>query len=438
LIETDRHLTRFFVKKLILLAAGLSLLATYTLQAQGLGNSPYSALGLGEVLPATNVANIGMGGVGVSYASPFYLNSQNPALLARRSRFTIFEIGLLGQQKTISQLVQNEPITQRDFGGNLSYLALAFPLSSRWNTSISLRPYSYIDYQTRRYGKIDGTIYETQFDYTGKGALNRASISNGVRVGKNIYLGADASFIFGNVASSSNSQVLINSTSDIVVSRLNRVSYSDIIWNLGAAWRPSLGKDYVLNIGATFAPKSNLSASETDVYQQLLAGREVSGSDTIRSNVDGSVPLPQQVQFGITLEKNNQLAIGIEAGMQSWSQFRTITDQPGNLRDGLHTAIGIEYTPKPTSTRYRDLITYRAGFQYNKMPYQVDGTQLTDVNGSLGFSIPVGAYFVNHINLAFVGGQRGALTGAQVREKYFKVALGFSLNDWWFRKSVID
>ena len=426
------------MKKLILLATGLSLLATQTSLAQGLGNSPYSALGLGELLPATNIANIGMGGIGISYASPFYLNSQNPALLARRSRFTIFEVGMLGQQKTISQLVRNEPITQRDFGGNLNYLALAFPLSSRWNTSISLRPYSYIDYQTRTYGRIDGTIYETQFNYTGKGALNRASISNGVRLGKNIYVGADASFIFGNVATSSNSQVLINSESDIIVSRLNQTSYSDIIWNLGAAWRPSLGKDYVLNIGATFAPKSNLSASETEVYHQLLGGREVSGNDTIRTNSEGRVPLPQHLQFGITLEKNNQLAIGVEAGMQSWSQFRTITNQPGNFRDGLHTAVGIEYTPKPNSTRYRDLITYRAGFQYNKMPYQIDGLQVTDVNGSLGFSIPVGAYFVNHINLAFVGGQRGVLTGAQVRERYYKVAIGFSLNDWWFRKSVID
>ncbi len=426
------------MKKSLLSAIGLSLLATVSVRAQGLGNSPYSALGLGEVLPSTNVANIGMGGIGVSYASPFYLNSQNPALLARRTRFTIFEIGLLGQQKVITQNVQNQPLTQRDFGGNLSYLALAFPLSSRWNTAISLRPYSFVDYRTRTFGRINGTIYETQFDYAGKGAINRASISNGVRLGKNIYVGVDASFLFGNVISTSDSQVLINSSTDLTVSRINQINYSDLAFTLGAAWRPSLGKDYTLNVGATYAPKARLSGTETDVYQQLLGGREVSGADTLRSSVEGSVPVPQQLQFGITLEKNNQLAIGIEASMQSWSQFRTITNQPGNLRDGLHTAIGLEYTPRPTSTRYRDLITYRAGFQYNKLPYQVEGTQLTDVNGSLGVSIPVGAYFVNHINLSFVGGQRGALVGAQVRERYFKVAVGFSLNDWWFRKSVID
>lgn len=428
------------MKKLLFLAAGLSLLTFSTLRAQGLGNSPYSALGLGEILPAANVANIGMGGIGVSYASPFYVNSQNPALLARRRIYSIFEIGLLGQQKTISQLVQNTPLTQRDFGANLSYLALAFPLSSRWNTSISLRPYSYVDYQTRTYGKIQGTIYETQFNYSGKGALNRASISNGFRVGKNIFLGAEASFIFGNISTNSDAQVLINSSSDLITSRVNRVNYSDIVWNLGAAWRPAIGKDYTLNIGATFAPQSNLNGSETDVYQQVAAsgGTVVSGSDTIRSNTSGHVPLPQHVQVGITLEKGNQLAVGIEAGMQLWSQFRTITDQPGNLRDGFHSSIGAEFTPRPTGTHYYNFITYRAGFQYNKLPYQVEGVQLTDVNGSLGLSLPVGSALVNHINFAVVGGQRGVMTGTQIREKYFKIAVGFSLNDWWFRKTVID
>ena len=118
--------------------------------------------------------------------------------------------------------------------------------------------------------------------------------------------------------------------------------------------------------------------------------------------------------------------------------YRTVSDQPGNLRDAMHTAIGLEYTPKPTSTRYRDLITYRAGFQYNTLPYQVEGTQLTDINGSLGLSIPVGAYFVNHINLAIVGGKRGAVVGTQIREQYFRFAVGFSLNDWWFQKRAID
>jgi hypothetical protein len=426
------------IRTTCLYAFGLGWLAIQTAVAQGLGNSPYSALGLGELIPPANVANLGMGGVGVSYASPFYLNSQNPALLARRSQFTIFEVGLLGQQKTISQLRRNEQQTQRDFGGNLSYLALAFPLSSRWNTAISLRPYSYVDYQTKTYGRIPGTIYETEIVYTGSGGLNKASFSNGVRLGKNIYLGAEAALLFGNITNSSDARVLINSEQDLTVARVARANYSDIVWTLGAAWRPVLSKKYTLNVGATLQPRTNLKANETDVFQQLLNGREVSGSDTLRNNTSARSIMPQQLQVGVTLEKNNQLAIGLEAGFQNWAQLKTLTGQPANLRNSMHTALGLEFTPNPNSTRYRDLITYRAGFQYNQLPYQVDGTQLTDVSGSFGVSIPVGAYFVNHINMALAGGQRGSLVGSQIRERYFKVSLGLSLNDWWFRKPVVD
>ena len=71
--------------------------------AQGLGNSPYSALGIGELYSPANVTNMGMGGIGISNASAFYLNLQNPALSARRTRFTVFEVGLMSETRGISQ-----------------------------------------------------------------------------------------------------------------------------------------------------------------------------------------------------------------------------------------------------------------------------------------------------------------------------------------------
>ncbi|GAA4404427.1 membrane protein [Nibrella viscosa] len=413
-------------------------LAAPAAMAQGFGNSPYSALGIGEVLGQANVTNLGMGGIGVSYASPFYLNSQNPALLARRSRFTIFEVGLLGQSKQLSQRVLDSQQSQRDFGANLSYLALAFPASSRWNMSLSLRPYSYIDYQTRQYGRIPGTIYEAEYTYSGRGAINKASFSNGVRLWKNIFLGAEMSYLFGNVTNNSDSQVLINSSTDVQVTRIDRVNYSDLVWRLGAAWRPKLSENWTLNVGATVDPGTKVRARETDIYQQVLNGQSLSAPDTLRINQAGSVTMPRQLQFGVSIERNNQLIVGVDVGLNPLSQFRTISDQPGNLRDALHIAAGIEFTPKSNSTRYWDLVSYRAGFQYNKTPYAVDGRQLNDINGSLGISLPVGAYLVNHVNLALVGGQRGALTGTQIRERYVRISLGLSLNDLWFRKVVID
>ncbi|MBD2703264.1 hypothetical protein IC229_21645 [Spirosoma sp. BT702] len=405
--------------------------------AQSLGNSPYSALGIGDMYSEGNVTNMGMGGIGVSNASPFYLNLQNPALLARRSRFTVFEVGLIAQSKGLSQNINNGRQSQRNSGGNLGYLALAFPANSRWNISLGLRPYTFVNYNTQQRELVPGTNFTAEYNYKGEGGINKATVSNGVRVTKNIYVGVDASFLFGNITHSSDSRALI-SAEDLRVNRLSRTTYSDIVWRLGAAWRPKLSDAWTLNVGATYDPQLRINARQTDIYQTTLSGQALAAADTIRLNSNGHITLPQQARFGISLERNNTLVFGVDVGFQQWSLYRTPDNKPGNLVDGMNIAAGIEYTPKASSMRYRDLITYRAGFQYNQMPYRVNGSQITDVSGSVGLSLPLGAYLVNHVTLSIVGGQRGVLTGTQIREQYVRFALGFSLNDWWFRKQVVD
>ena len=403
--------------------------------AQGLGNSPYSSLGVGELYSPANVTNMGMGGVGISNANAFYLNLQNPALLARRTRFTVFEVGLIGQSTTISQNMSNEVKKQGNFAGNLGYLALSVPANSRWNISLSLKPYTYVNYNIQQNTTVPGTIYSAQYNYTGRGGLNKVTLANGVRATKNIYVGAEASFLFGNITNSSDARIFSND--DIVVTRLNRTNYSDAVIKLGAAWRPKLSNTWTLNVGATYDPKMRINANQTDIYQQSYIGAV---PDTLRLNSKGKATLPEQINVGISLEKGNTLLFGVDVGLQKWSQYRTADNLSGNLSDAVTVAAGLEYTPKPTSNRYRDLITYRLGFQYNRLPYQVNGTQarVNDINGSLGLSLPLGSYFVNHVTLSVIGGQRGVLTGTQIREQYVRVALGFSLNDWWFRKQVVD
>ncbi len=403
--------------------------------AQGLGNSPYSALGIGELYSQGNVTNLGMGGVGISNASSFYLNLQNPALLARRTRFTVFEVGLIGETKSLSQMISNNLQSQRSTAGNLGYLALAFPASSRWQMALSLKPYSYVNYTTQQLTAVPGSVYSAQYNYTGSGGLNKATFSNGVRITKNIYAGVDAAFLFGNTTYSSNATVLTGSSQDAGVGLLNRVNYSDVVWKLGAAWRPKLSDTWALNVGATYDPQTRVKASQTNIYQKTYLGAV---ADTLRLNSNGRAVLPQQMNFGISIEKSNTLVFGVDVGFQQWSKYRTPDNVSGNLRDGMTVAAGIEYTPKPSSNRYRDLITYRAGFQYNRLPYIVNNQQLTDINGSAGVSLPLGAYLVNHVSLSIVGGQRGVLTGTQIREQYVKIALGFSLNDLWFRKQAVD
>ena len=78
-------------------------------------------------------------------------------------------------------------------------------------------------------------------------------------VTKNIYAGVEASFLFGNITHSSDALSHCTvSTRTLRVTHLNRANYSDIVWKLGAAWRPKLSDTWTLNLGATYDRKYGL------------------------------------------------------------------------------------------------------------------------------------------------------------------------------------
>ncbi|WP_174842719.1 OmpP1/FadL family transporter [Spirosoma rhododendri] len=408
---------------------------------QGLGNTPYSALGLGEAYPLGNAANIGMGGLGISNPNPFYLNLQNPALLATRPPVTVFEVGLQGLSRSLTQRISNSTQSQQNFGANLGYLAVAFPANPRWSMSVSLRPFTYVNYSTVQVQQVPGTNRSGVYDYKGSGGLNKASFATGFRLfeKKNVYVGGEASFLFGNITNSSAAYVALNGNgTDTQVNLLNRVNYGDVVFKLGAAWRPKLSENWTLNLGATYDPETRIKGTQTDIYQLTQSSSPITTPDTARNNVTGKTTLPQQVHAGISIERNNRFTAGVDVGYQQWSRFRNNDNVSTGLLDAITTAVGFELTPKSNSTRYRDLITYRLGAQYNQMPYEIGGTRINDMNVSTGVSLPLGRYRVNQVTLSLVYGQRGVLAGMQVREQYLRMALGFSLADRWFVKRVID
>ncbi|MGA0558360.1 hypothetical protein ACO2Q8_16995 [Larkinella sp. VNQ87] len=421
------------VYSVLFASLGLLGLSSHYVQAQGIGNSPYSSLGVGEIYGNNNITNLGMGGMGTAYANSFFLNSVNPALLVR-NRFTIFEVGLLGQTKRISD---NRGQNQQDFGANLSYLNLAFPITKYWTAGIGLRPYSYVDYQTTLYQRVPGTIYESEYVYRGRGGLNRATVTNGFSLTKSLFVGVEAAFVFGNITNDSDSRLLIGGD-DITVKRSTLNSYGDVVWRLGAAWRPKLGKDWFLNIGGTIDPMTKLGGDAVDTYQQIDAnGTQISNPDTVSIRTNGSLTLPAHFRGGIVLEKFQNIAFGVEFGYQPWSKFTKLDGSSGNLNDSYSLAAGLEYTPKVRSSRYLDLIPYRLGFNYTKLPYTVGGKQPNDMSVSLGFSLPVGQ-FVNSMTISLTGGQRGSIADGQIRERYGKIGLSLSLNQQWFQRYKID
>ena len=79
---------------------------------------------------------------------------------------------------------------------------------------------------------------------------------------------------------------------------------------------------------------------------------------------------------------------------------------------------------------------YSAGFNYHKLPYIVNNQALIDFGINFGASLPVNGY--SSLDLAFKWGQLGETTNGLIKETYYKVVLGATINDRWFIKRKYD
>ncbi|MFN8347926.1 MAG: hypothetical protein U0X91_23175 [Spirosomataceae bacterium] len=401
--------------------------------AQGLGNAPYSAIGVGELLSPAYSPNNGMGDAGVSSANPLYINAINPALLAR-NRYTMFDVGVIGQYKILQDTKQN----QRDFGGNLGYLALSFPVAPKWSAGISLKPYSFVNYQQNSYSRIDTSIYEAQYVYSGKGGLNQINFTNGFQLGKNLNLGVEFTYLFGNFNRSVTSQLRIGDGRDYIVSRDDRLNFSDLNLKMGAAWKQKLKGDHYLNFGATYALKSSVATIRNTTIEVLSsASAPVTNPDTL-AQANLSVSLPATWRVGLSYEYQYRLMISADYERQNWSQYVGVSRTNENMRNGQNFHLGLEYMPKYNSTKYWDLVLYRTGFSYAQTPLVIGTKPVDDLSVSFGISLPVGRNLINLINLSVVAGQRGSVSAQTFRERYARVVVGFSLKDIWFQKFKVD
>jgi len=402
---------------------------------QGLGNSPYTVLGVGESYSDAFGSNLGMGEAGVSVGNGFHINNLNPALWVR-NRFTMYEFGAISQYKQIS----SQTASQRDFGANIGYLALSLPAAPKWSIGMSLKPYSFVDFESRTNGKVPETIYNTYYYYSGKGAINKVSLTNAVELGKYISVGLEASYLFGNVRRASESQLLIGDGRDYLVSRAERNSYTDFAFRAGTAVKIPLKKNNKLNLnlGGTYSFGTDLNARQTTSFESSLNSYPVGISDTLSNNTKGGIRLPSQYRFGASLEWPYKLTIAVDYERQNWSEYRSFANSNDGLTDAGRIHAGLEYIPKfSLSAPYFQKVEYRIGITHGQMPYSPPGQKLNDTNLSLGASFPFGLGG-NSLTLTLIGGERGAISSESIKERYGRAVLGITFADRWFQKQKID
>jgi hypothetical protein len=413
-----------------------SLFFCLTVNAQSILNSPLSYIGMGELYPAEPATNMMMGGIGVSNSNGIYANAINPALLAR-NHYTVFEVGVNTELKTLQDYRQQQQV----FGGNYESLQLTLPISNRWTASIGIRPHSAVDYMTKSYRRlnllgVDSLIY----GYEGKGGITKLSFSNGVRIGKEFYIGLEANYLFGTVKRNVSTQNMSDGQYyKIQLENLN--SYSDFSFKLGLAFRKSLKNNLFLNVGATMDLTSTMSATQLNRFAILdLSGMNVLNADTLRKTYTYSQNLPVTTRLGLSLEKIANWMVGIDYSQTDWSKVdNNLGRSTKQLPVSNKWSIGGEYTPDFTSvSNYFKRITYRFGLSYTKTPYDfsANGNYAIDKNLSFGIAFPLRN--LSYFNLAYQVGKRGVLVDNGLEEQYHRITVGLTLSDLWFQKQKIN
>jgi hypothetical protein len=428
-----------------LLTAAATLLAGSAL-GQGLGNSPYSRIGLGDANGNYGgVRQLGMGGTGLAAPNTGNVNELNPALLVYAPR-TTWEAAFTAQVKT----VRNAATSNRSGTGTLGYLALAVPLNKRWGAAIGLKPYSTVDYQATTLGSVNGDPSSQAFRrYNGSGGLSEAYLATGIHVLRDFNIGGSASYLFGTITQSIGTAILapgINAQQIVVDNE--QLRYSDFLFRASAHYRHQFSKDFNLNLAAVQTFEGRLKANrQRTTEQQDANGAVAAGTSTVQlASDDGYVTTPALTQLGFSLDNGRNWSFSVDASRQQWSKFRTFSIvSSAGLSDTWRVSTGGEFTPDPGSVEhYFQRVTYRAGLSVAQMPYAPLGNRLYDRAVHWGFAFPLPtatALESTVISLAFLYGVRGNtdfLYGnggtSNVQEKYVRVQVGATLSNRWFIK----
>ena len=425
-----------------MMLAGMAAMAVGNAQAQGLGNSPYSRIGLGEFNANTGgVRQMGMGGTGLAAPNSINVNELTPALLYYTNR-TTFEAGYTGQYKT----VKNATASSRSGSGTLGYFALSVPLASRWGAAVGLKPLSAVDYESNIMQDVTGEPGSKSLkQYKGTGGVSEAYFGQGVRLAKGLTVGFTASYLFGTVDETVGTTVQIVNSVDPLVKSVDRqhTRYSDFAFRTGAHYRQKVAKSLSMNVGGVYSFGHYLRGQQTNTQErENLDGSAISAA-TLVSDGKGSTYVPGLAQLGIGLDNDKSWSLNLDVSRQEWSKFSSFSNNGPALSNTWRAGLGGEIAPDPGSVEhYFQRVTYRAGVSLAQLPYQPGGKTLYDRAVSWGFAFPMptaSALESTTLSLGFTYGVRGntdllSSGASNVQESYIRGQLGITLNNRWFIK----
>lgn len=407
-------------------------------------NSPYSRYGVGNLVPAGNILNRGMGGIAAGFTDPATINTINPASYSNLVYSTL-DVGVEYDGRVIKS--QNPLGSYKSNNGIISYLQVGFPLLSgnkkaeahktSWGFSFGLKPISKINYKI-------SALSKNSFDsiasiYEGSGGINEAYIGTGLKI-KNFSIGFNTGYLFGEKNYDTKLAFIDSFSVDYYKAEYNtKTLYGGVFLNAGFQYAIKL-KNGVFRIGGygnlqqKFSGKKDYNVNTFSYDASTGAPTKI---DSVYSNVGqkGIVVLPATIGGGFTLEKTH-LILGADFETTKWDNYRFF-DQKDLVSDSWIAKVGFQYYPATTGAKsYFSYVKYRAGVSFGRdyispeknLPFYI-------ISAGAGFPLKLKRSFYETqysiMNVGIEYGNRGNNSN-NIKENIVRLSLGFALGDVWF------
>ena len=400
--------------------------------------SPYSLGALGDITFKGNVINRMMGGVSV-FSDSIHANLNNPASLGEL-KLTTFSVGIHYKNTEIS--TENSRDISRT--GSLDYIAVSIP-TKFFSFSFGVIPYSSVGYrlQSTSFSKKEEAVINR---YEGRGGTNKSFFTVGFKLLKFISLGGTVNYNFGKISTQASKQ---NENIDFGTFLSSESSLSGLDFELGTHFKFNLSRKIILESFLTYKPKNNLNSRNKRVYftrslQSQNIG-DIKEVDLVSNNLDiVKLTIGQSYKYGLSVSKDKKWFLGSQYSFAQSENFKNdfVTQENISYQNANSLSFGGYILPDYSSiTDYWKRIVYRLGFRSENTGIKIDNSLLKERVYSIGASFPMGGYYsannvsgFSNLNIGFEFGSRGINSGSLIKENFWALRIGLSLNDLWFIK----
>lgn len=407
--------------------------------------SPYSFYGIGSLKFKGTAVNRSMGGLSI-YTDSIHINLRNPASyvgnklksLNDQGRIIKFAVG----GSTTNTTLKTSSASDKASSATFDYLVLSLPLG-KFGMGFGLMPFTSVGYKLESINSEDVLTNR----YRGEGGVNKAFLGLGYQVTKDLSIGVDASYNFGNIQNTAIEFVYDNEGNPLQFQsrESNRSDLSGVNYNFGISYKPMISDKLQLTTALTFSPRADIKSKNERVFATIVinqtTGQEFSVNEIIADlEADGlkktTLNLPTKIAFGLGIGQPRQWFLGAEYTFLKTSEFSNAIFSFDNATfvDASTISVGGFFIPQYNSfSKYWKRMVYRAGIRYENTGLKINSETINEFGISFGVGLPVGRLFSN-VNLGFEVGKRGTVNQNLVQENFVNFQLSLSLNDRWFVK----